>query len=153
MKPITVLTYGTFDLFHVGHVNLLKRLRELGSRLIVGCSTDEFNNVKGKRTVLPYEHRANVLKSCRYVDEVFPEENWDQKGRDIIVHRVDIFGMGDDWSGKFDELSGIVNVIYLPRTRDISTTDIRQFVHSMHEEHLLELKYALDKINNIVARL
>lgn len=153
MKPVTVLTYGTFDLFHVGHVNLLRRLRELGDRLVVGCSTDEFNAVKGKRTVLPYDQRVHVLQACRYVDDVFPEENWEQKRTDITRLGIDIFGMGDDWTGKFDSLTDIVKVVYLPRTRDISTTEIRQFVHSMHEDQLAELRAALERLNQVAARL
>lgn len=152
MVPSTVLTYGTFDLFHIGHVNLLKRLSELGDRLIVGCSTDEFNSLKGKRSVLPFEQRVQVLRSCRYVDDVFAEECWEQKRADIIRLHVNVFGMGDDWAGRFDSLSDIVKVVYIPRTREISTTEIRQFIHAMHEEHVSELRSATERLNQIVAR-
>lgn len=128
---ITVLTYGTFDLFHFGHVRLLKRLSGLGDRLIVGCSSDEFNMLKGKKTVVPYEQRREILLSCRYVSDVFPENNWEQKRDDIIREKADIFGMGHDWTGKFDDLSDAVKVIYLPRTDGISTTELKQSMGAM----------------------
>lgn len=121
----TVLTYGTFDLFHHGHVRLLQRLSQMGTHLIVGCSTDAFNATKGKSCVVPYAQRRLILESCRYVDRVIPEESWGQKPRDIINHNVSIFAMGDDWEGRFDELAGLTEVIYLPRTPDVSTTQLR----------------------------
>jgi glycerol-3-phosphate cytidylyltransferase len=125
----TVITYGTFDLFHVGHVNLLKRARELGDRLVVAVSTDEFNlQEKNKTTIVPYEHRVKVLESCRYVDLVIPESSWSQKERDILEYQIDTFIMGDDWEGKFDELKTLCNVVYLPRTKNISSTAIKQAV-------------------------
>lgn len=123
----TVITYGTFDLFHIGHVNLLKRARELGDRLIVGVSTDEFNlNEKGKTTIVPYHHRVSVLESCRYVDLVIPEQSWQQKADDIHRYNVATFVMGSDWQGKFDELKTHCEVVYLERTRDISSSSIKQ---------------------------
>ena len=122
----TVITYGTFDLFHIGHVNLLRRLRAMGDRLVVGCSSDEFNRLKNKEVVIPYADRAEILASCRYVDAVFPEHSWDQKRPDIIREKAAIFAMGHDWEGKFDDLSDIVQVVYLPRTDGVSTTEIRQ---------------------------
>jgi glycerol-3-phosphate cytidylyltransferase len=121
----TVLTYGTFDLFHHGHVRLLQRLSQMGTALIVGCSTDAFNAQKGKTCVMPFEQRRLILESCRYVDRVIPEENWRQKSRDIINYDVSLFAMGDDWTGQFDELKNLTEVIYLPRTPDVSTTQIR----------------------------
>lgn len=122
-----ILTYGTFDLFHVGHVNLLQRARALGDKLIVGVSTDEFNlNEKAKTTIVPYAHRVAVLESCRYVDLVIPEKSWQQKVEDIYKYQVDTFVIGDDWQGKFDELKVHCDVIYLPRTRNISSTAIKQ---------------------------
>lgn len=125
----TVITYGTFDLFHVGHVNLLKRARELGDRLVVAVSTDEFNlQEKNKTTIVPYEHRVKVLESCRYVDLVIAESSWSQKERDILEYHIDTFVMGDDWEGKFDELKTLCNVVYLPRTKNISSTAIKQAV-------------------------
>jgi glycerol-3-phosphate cytidylyltransferase len=149
----TVITYGTFDLFHIGHVNLLRRLRELGDRLVVGCSTDEFNALKGKRTVMPYAHRTEILKSIRYVDDVFPEDNWEQKRTDIVREKADIFAMGNDWVGKFDDLSDLCEVVYLPRTREVSTTDIRQWVNSLHGEKVAELRAVVDQLDALVRGL
>ena len=128
---VTVLTYGTFDLFHVGHVRLLQRIREMGDRLIVGCSSDEFNALKGKKTVIPYDHRAEILRACRFVDAVFPEHNWEQKRDDIRKYRVDLFAMGDDWTGKFDDLSDLCQVRYLTRTPSISSTTVKETLAEM----------------------
>ena len=121
-----VITYGTYDLLHWGHIRLLKRARELGDYLIVGLSTDEFNAVKGKAAYHPYEERKMMLEAIRYVDLVIPENNWEQKRDDIRKYEADIFVMGDDWQGKFDDLKDIVEVVYLPRTEGISTTKIKQ---------------------------
>lgn len=126
----TVITYGTFDLYHVGHVRILKRLRELGDRLIVGISTDEFNQLKGKESFFSYDDRAEIVLSSQYVDFVFPEQNWEQKRLDIIKYNVDIFGMGHDWLGEFDYLSDICEVVYLQRTEGISTTYIKNSLNS-----------------------
>ncbi|WP_339766902.1 adenylyltransferase/cytidyltransferase family protein [uncultured Pseudosulfitobacter sp.] len=122
----TVLTYGTFDLFHHGHVRLLQRLSQLGDELIVGCSTDEFNAVKGKRCVMPYGQRREILEACRYVARVIPEESWAQKRSDIVNYNVSIFAMGDDWAGHFDDLGDLTRVMYLPRTQDVSTTELKE---------------------------
>jgi len=122
----TILTYGTFDLFHPGHVALLRRAKELGTRLVVGLSTDEFNAVKGKRSVMSYEDRKTVLESCRYVDLVIPESRWDQKPDDAIRNGADVFLMGDDWLGKFDFMKKYCSVIYLRRTPEISSTEIKK---------------------------
>lgn len=122
----TIITYGTFDILHIGHINLLKRARALGDRLVVGLSSDAFNHGKHKSSLLNYANRKAVLESIRYVDEVFPEENWEQKAGDIRKYNADIFVMGDDWSGKFDFLSECCEVRYLARTPEISTTEIRQ---------------------------
>ncbi len=127
----TIITYGTFDLFHVGHVRLLQRLSALGSRLIVGCSTDAFNAEKGKKTAIPYAHRVEVLEACQYVDLVIPETSWAQKRSDIETHQVDLFAMGDDWAGKFDDLRDLCDVLYLPRTENVSTTELKQLIHEM----------------------
>jgi len=121
-----VITYGTFDLLHWGHINLLRRAKELGDYLIVGLSTDEFNALKSKKSYHSYEHRKMILESIRYVDEVIPEENWEQKVSDIKKHGVDIFVMGDDWKGRFDFLKEYCEVVYLPRTIGISTTKIKR---------------------------
>lgn len=124
-KPLTVLTYGTFDLFHIGHLRLIERLRQLGDRLIVGVSTDEFNAEKGKKSVIPYEDRAAIVAAMKGVDLVIPETSWDQKLEDILLHRVDVFAMGDDWEGRFDFLKTHCRVEYLTRTKGISSTAIR----------------------------
>jgi glycerol-3-phosphate cytidylyltransferase len=121
----TVITYGTFDILHVGHINLLRRARALGDRLVVGLSTDEFNSGKHKSSLLDYDNRKVVLEAIRYVDEVFPERDWEQKADDIRKYGVDIFVMGDDWTGKFDFLGELCEVRYLPRTQEISTTAIK----------------------------
>jgi len=120
-----VITYGTYDLLHWGHINLLKRAKELGDYLIVALSTDEFNAIKGKKAYYPYEQRKFILESIRYVDKVIPERTWEQKIEDVKKYDIDIFVMGDDWKGKFDFLKEYCEVIYLPRTIGISTTKIK----------------------------
>ena len=130
----TVITYGTFDLFHVGHVRLLKRISELGDRLIVGCSTDDFNMMKGKTSIFSYEERREILLACRYVDQVIPEKNWEQKATDVRNFNVYCFVMGDDWSGKFDFLEEFTRVVYLPRTEGVSTTKVKQIAALVNEE-------------------
>jgi len=126
---ITVITYGTFDLFHRGHLNLLRRARALGDRLIVALSTDEFNlNMKNKVTAIPYIDRKEIISELRCVDLVIPEENWEQKTLDIKKYNVDIFVMGHDWEGKFDFLKSACTVHYLPRTENISTTNIKTHI-------------------------
>lgn len=122
----TVITYGTFDILHVGHINLLRRARAMGDRLVVGLSSDQFNQSKHKSSLLTYENRRAVLEAIRWVDEVFPETRWDQKIDDIKRCGADIFVMGHDWEGRFDFLSEYCQVSYLPRTEDISTTEIKQ---------------------------
>lgn len=149
----TVLTYGTFDLFHVGHVRLLQRLSKLGDRIVVACSTDEFNSVKGKKTIVPYAHRKETLEACRYVDKVIPEENWEQKRRDVVNERADIFAMGDDWAGRFDDLADIVQVVYLPRTEKISTTDLRRFVSAIEEEKVHALAETVKRLADQIRML
>lgn len=120
-----ILTYGTFDLLHRGHVRLLERAAALGDELIVGLSTDEFNRIKGKHAYMSYADREYILKAIRYVDRVIPERSWDQKVADVQRYHIDTFVMGDDWQGKFDFLKDYCEVIYLPRTQDISTTKIK----------------------------
>ena len=122
-----VITYGTFDLLHYGHINLLKRAKSLGDYLIGVSSTDEFNwNEKQKKCYFTYEQRKTLVEAIRYVDLVIPEESWEQKVTDVHEYHIDTFVMGDDWKGKFDflEKEG-VEVIYLPRTPEISTTEIK----------------------------
>ncbi|HWE86987.1 MAG TPA: adenylyltransferase/cytidyltransferase family protein [Terracidiphilus sp.] len=120
-----VLTYGTFDLFHVGHLRLLERARALGDSLIVGVSTDEFNIVKGKKTFIEFCHRIEIVRSLRCVVAVFPETCWEQKRNDVARYKADIFTMGSDWTGKFDSLKDQCEVLYLPRTENISSTELR----------------------------
>lgn len=121
-----IITYGTFDLLHYGHINLLKRAKELGDYLVVGLSTDEFNlNEKNKKCYFSYEQRKQLLESIRYVDLVIPEEGWNQKLTDVDLYQIDTFVIGDDWKGKFDFLKEKCDVIYLPRTPEISTSQIK----------------------------
>lgn len=124
-----VITYGTFDLLHKGHIRLLKRASELGDQLIVGLSSDEFNAVKGKKAYTSFGDRKYILESIRYVDKVIPETNWDQKINDVKKYEIDTFVMGDDWKGKFDFLKDYCEVVYLPRTTGISTTKIKNDLH------------------------
>lgn len=121
-----VITYGTFDLLHYGHINLLRRAKQQGDYLIVALSTDEFNwNSKQKKCFFDYEKRKTLLEAVRYVDLVIPEHNWEQKKIDVEMYHVDTFVMGDDWIGKFDFLKEQCEVVYLPRTPEISTTQIK----------------------------
>ena len=124
----TVLTYGTFDLLHYGHLEILRKASLLGHKLIVGVSTDKFNEIKGKTCILPYQKRKDLLDSLDFVDKVIPEENWEQKITDIQDNNIDIFVMGNDWEGKFDELKGLCKVIYLPRTKGISSTKLKSIL-------------------------
>jgi len=149
----TVLTYGTFDLFHIGHLNILKRLKEQGDRLIVGVSTDEFNAIKGKKPVVPFEQRIEIVKAIKYVDEAIPEETWAQKRQDIAKYGVSVFGIGEDWRGKFDDLDNEVEVIYLPRTSGISTTEMKRVLSEFDERHVQSLKDTLDTLSQIVKEL
>lgn len=120
-----IITYGTFDLLHYGHIRLLQRCKAQGDYLVVALSTDEFNAGKGKKSYFSYEERRNMLEAIRYVDLVVPEETWEQKEADMDKYHIDAFVMGDDWTGKFDFLKDKVEVIYLPRTPEISTTQIK----------------------------
>ena len=106
----TVLTYGTFDLFHIGHLNLINRLADMGDRLIIAVSTDEFNAGKGKTSVVSYEDRSRIISSIKGVDLVIPETSWEQKASDIKEHGVDIFAIGEDWAGKYDDLQELCDV-------------------------------------------
>jgi len=121
-----VITYGTFDLLHTGHINILRRAKEYGDYLIVAISSDEFNALKGKKAYYSFEQRKLILEAIRYVDEVIPEHTWEQKKEDVKNYGVDVFVMGDDWEGKFDFLNDQCEVVYLPRTVGISTTKIKQ---------------------------
>ncbi len=121
----TVLTYGTFDMLHIGHINLLKRAKSLGDYLIVGISTDDFNTLKSKKSYYSYPDRKLIVEAIRYVDKVIPESTWEQKIEDIKNYNVDYFVMGSDWEGKFDYLNPYCEVIYLSRTEGISTSKIK----------------------------
>lgn len=121
-----VITYGTYDLLHVGHINLLRRAKALGDYLIVVVSSDEFNAGKGKKAYHSFEDRKIILEAIKYVDEVLPEYTWEQKIDDVVNNNVDIFVMGNDWEGKFDFLKDYCEVVYLPRTEGISTTKIKE---------------------------
>ena len=120
-----VITYGTFDLIHYGHINLLERAKKLGDYLIVGLSTNEFNAEKNKKCYFSYEERKRRLEALRVVDLVIPEESWEQKRKDIQMYQIDTFVMGDDWKGKFDDLKDLCEVVYLERTPEVSTTKIK----------------------------
>lgn len=125
-KNKTIITYGTFDMFHIGHLKLLQRLAKKGNKLIVAVSTDEFNQGKGKKTLIPFEQRAEIVKNIKCVDLVIPENSWEQKINDIKKYKVDTFAIGNDWEGKFDFLKEYCEVIYLNRTEDISTTKLKK---------------------------
>ena len=120
-----VITYGTFDLLHYGHINILKRAKEQGDYLIVALSTNEFNETKGKKCYFSYEERKKLLESVRYVDLVIPENCWEQKIENVKEYKVDVFVIGDDWKGKFDFLNEYCEVIYLERTPEISTSKMK----------------------------
>ncbi len=137
-----ILTYGTFDLLHYGHIRLLKRAKELGDYLIVALSTDEFNAIKGKKSYHDYETRKKMLEAVRYVDLVIPENNWEQKKDDILTYHVDVCVMGSDWVGsdKFDYLKEYCEVTFLERTEGISTSKIKED---------LGLKETVDNVNQI----
>ncbi len=123
-----ILTYGTFDLLHYGHIEILRRAKALGDYLVVAVSTDEFNEIKGKKAYHNYETRKKMLEAIRYVDLVIPEENWEQKINDVKDYKIDVVVMGSDWenSDRFDYLKEYCEVVYLPRTEGVSTTKIKQ---------------------------
>jgi glycerol-3-phosphate cytidylyltransferase len=146
----TVITYGTFDMFHIGHLNLLKRAKEYGDRLIVGVSSDAFNQLKGKKTLIPFKDRKEIVASVKYVDLVISENSWEQKIEDIQKYNVDIFIIGDDWRGEFDFLKSYCDVIYLPRTKDISTTQLKEQLKSFYNINIDDLKQSLETINTII---
>ena len=122
----TVITYGTFDMFHIGHLKLLQRLSGMGDELIVAVSTDEFNRQKDKAVLIPFEQRVEIVRNIRFVDKVIPEHSWEQKVEDIKKYDVDFFVIGNDWEGEFDFLKEYCEVVYLERTRDISTTSLKK---------------------------
>ncbi|MCO4329044.1 glycerol-3-phosphate cytidylyltransferase [Staphylococcus hyicus] len=121
-----VITYGTYDLLHYGHIELLRRAREMGDYLVVALSSDEFNRIKNKKSYYNFEQRKMMLESIRYVDLVIPEHDWSQKESDVEKYEIDTFVMGHDWEGEFDFLKDKCEVIYLKRTEGISTTQIKK---------------------------
>lgn len=131
-----IITYGTFDLLHIGHINLLKRAKALGDYLIVAISTDEFNAIKYKQAFYSFEDRKKILESIKFVDLVIPETCWKQKIEDVKKHNVDIFVIGDDWKGEFDFLKPYCEVIYLPRTKNISTTKVKENIKNEKTEKI-----------------
>ena len=145
----TIITYGTFDMFHIGHLRLLERLSQLAERVIVAVSTDAFNEQKGKKVLIPYEQRAAIVQAIEYVDLVIPEENWQQKSTDIATYNVDIFAIGDDWAGQFDFLKSQCEVVYLERTQDVSTTALKKSLSnflSISKEDLTNAFEVLDML-------
>lgn len=146
----TILTYGTFDLLHIGHLNMLERLSAMGDRLVVGISSDEFNLLKGKQSINSYSERARIVAALKCVDEVFSEDSWNQKESDIKRFNVDVFGIGDDWKGKFDELSDYCEVVYLERTPSISTTSLKQTLTTLDDATVEKIKEGLDSVLDIV---
>jgi glycerol-3-phosphate cytidylyltransferase len=153
-KKITkIITYGTFDMFHIGHLNLLKRAKSLGDYLIVGISTDEFNQLKGKKSLIPFKERVEIIKSIKWVDEVIAENSWEQKIEDIKNFNIDIFVIGDDWKGEFDFLEKYCQVVYLSRTQDISTTILKNNLKSFYNIDVDGLKRAIETIENILKAL
>ena len=122
----TIITYGSFDMFHIGHLKLLQRLADLGDELIVAVSTDEFNKLKNKTVLIPYDQRAEIIENIKCVDKVIQESSWEQKIDDIKKYNVDIFAIGNDWESKFDFLKEYCEVIYIERTKDISTTALKK---------------------------
>lgn len=145
-----VITYGTFDLLHVGHIHLLERLSRLGDRLVVGVSTDEFNEQKGKRSLYSFEERSKIVGALKCVDQVIAESDWQQKATDIEKYNIDIFGIGSDWQGKFDHLKEHCEVVYLSRTPNISTTDLKKSLSRIDSESIQMIKQGLDNVLELV---
>lgn len=127
---MNILTYGTFDLLHKGHINLFSRAKKLGDVLVVGLSTDEFNREKGKRSYFTFSERYKLLRLVPSIDLIIPESSWEQKIDDINKYNIDIFVMGSDWTGKFDYLKDYCEVVYLPRTDNISSSQIKEVTHN-----------------------
>lgn len=145
-----IITYGTFDLFHVGHLNIIRRARKMGDYLIVGLSTDRFNlQEKNKQTVISYKDRKHILESLRFVDLVIPEENWNQKIDNVKEFKIDTFVMGHDWSGAFDFLNAYCEVVYLPRTDGISSTELKAHIELNGNVAFNKIKPEIFEITNI----
>lgn len=145
-----IISYGTFDLLHIGHIKMLARLKALGSYLVVGVSTDEFNRAKGKSSIYSFEERCEIVSSLKFVDKVIPECSWQQKTQDIQEYKIDILGIGDDWRGRFDDLKSLCEVVYLQRTPNISSTDIKNTLSHIDQEKVSQIKSGLDSLLSIV---
>jgi glycerol-3-phosphate cytidylyltransferase len=131
VRTTIAITYGTYDLFHIGHVNLFRRIKERFGTLIVAVSTDDFNAIKGKRSAVRFEDRIEMVRACRYVDLAIAEAGWGQKERDIVEHGADAMVMGSDWTGRFDELKSLCEVVYLPRTDGVSSSELKQHIQTV----------------------
>ena len=145
------ITYGTFDLFHIGHLNVLQRAKGDMDYLVVAVSTDEFNLGKGKKTIIPFEQRLEIVKNIKCVDEVIAETSWEQKKEDIVKYKIDRFIIGDDWKGKFDELKELCEVVYLSRTENISTTSLKKALKSfstVSKDEILKAFEILEQLRN-----
>lgn len=145
----TVITYGTFDMFHIGHLRLIRRLQEQGDRVIVAVSTDEFNLEKGKQVVIPFNQRVEIVSAISGVDLVIAESSWEQKITDIERYSVDVFAIGDDWVGKFDFLKSYCEVVYLSRTVGVSTTELKSSLKnilSVPKEEVLKALEVLEML-------
>jgi glycerol-3-phosphate cytidylyltransferase len=129
---VRVMTYGTFDVLHIGHINLLRRAKALGDYLIVGISTDKFNALKHKDALQSFAERKAIVEALRFVDKVIPEREWKQKKSDVKKYHIDVLAMGDDWKGEFDWLKKYCSVVYLPRTKHISSTKLRRDAATRH---------------------
>lgn len=145
----TVITYGTFDMFHIGHLNLLKKMNDYGDELIVAVSTDEFNLLKGKKTLIPWAQRVEIVSAIKGVDKVIPEYSWEQKIEDIKKYNADVFVIGDDWRGKFDFLKEHCDVCYLERTDGVSTTMLKKSLSAIKDISKKDLISALDILEQL----
>ena len=150
VKVNKCITYGTFDLLHVGHIRLLRRIKKHCKYLVVGLSSDEFNIKKGKESFFCFEQRKEILLACKYVDEVIEEKSWEQKIEDIKINEIDRFVIGDDWNGKFDYLSEFCEVKYLERTENISTSKIKNDLNKIDEEKLKELESLVKNMYQVI---
>lgn len=130
LEPTVAITYGTYDLFHIGHVNLFRRIKARYDILVVAVSTDEFNAGKGKRSAVPFADRIEMVRACRHVDLAIAESGWGQKETDIVRYGADAMVMGSDWTGHFDGLKSLCDVVYLPRTEGVSSSDLKRHIQS-----------------------
>ena len=144
-----VVTYGTFDILHIGHINLLKRASEFGQELHVGVSTDKFNALKGKKCLLPYDQRSEIVSSLKFVTSVFPEETWEQKVADVKKLSASTFVIGSDWAGKFDFLKDHCDVQYLTRTDGVSSTDLKATLKKVSDISIKDLTRAIEILEEI----